>query len=154
MKMKKSAIYFDMDGTIADFYNVDGWLDYLKNENTTPYDVAKSRVNENDFVNLVSKLKAVGFTIGIISWSARDGSKEYNKAVRKSKVKWCKYHYGDIFDEFHVVKYGTPKHQVANIKNSILIDDNADVRNAWKNGITIDANNCEEMMKQLELLVA
>ena len=28
------AIYFDMDGTIANFYGVDGWLNDLINENT------------------------------------------------------------------------------------------------------------------------
>ena len=26
-------ICFDMDGTIADLYSVDGWLDYLRAEN-------------------------------------------------------------------------------------------------------------------------
>ena len=28
------AIYFDMDGTIADLYGVNGWLDYLVGEQT------------------------------------------------------------------------------------------------------------------------
>ena len=31
------AIYFDMDGTIADLYGRDGWLDDLMNEYTRPY---------------------------------------------------------------------------------------------------------------------
>ena len=31
------AIYFDMDGTIADLYAVDGWLADLRSENVRPY---------------------------------------------------------------------------------------------------------------------
>lgn len=30
------TIYFDMDGTIANFYGVENWLDYLKAYDTTP----------------------------------------------------------------------------------------------------------------------
>ena len=30
-------IYFDMDGTIADFYGVDGWLADLEAHNVRPY---------------------------------------------------------------------------------------------------------------------
>ena len=28
------TVYFDMDGTIANFYGVENWLEYLINENT------------------------------------------------------------------------------------------------------------------------
>ena len=41
------AIYFDMDGTIANFYGVDGWLDDLINERTRPYAQARPLVNMN-----------------------------------------------------------------------------------------------------------
>lgn len=30
-------VCFDMDGTIADFFGVEGWLEMLHNEDTTPY---------------------------------------------------------------------------------------------------------------------
>ena len=40
------TIVFDMDGTIADFYGVDGWLDYLKAENTTPYEEYNDRTRK------------------------------------------------------------------------------------------------------------
>lgn len=52
--------------------------------------------------------------------------------------------------EFHCVKYGTPKHQTAKIKDSILVDDNAQVRAAW-HGETINA--CEDIMEQLQNLL-
>ena len=31
------TIYFDMDGTIADLYGNENWLDYLEHEMTKPY---------------------------------------------------------------------------------------------------------------------
>ena len=31
MMETKGTIYFDMDGTLANFYCVDNWLDYLEN---------------------------------------------------------------------------------------------------------------------------
>ena len=39
------AIYFDMDGTIANLYGVDGWLDCIIKEYTKPYREAKSLIN-------------------------------------------------------------------------------------------------------------
>ena len=33
-------IYFDMDGTIADLYGVENWLNDLRTERTTPYEIA------------------------------------------------------------------------------------------------------------------
>ena len=33
----KKAIFWDMDGTIADLYNVPNWLDKLRAEDTSPY---------------------------------------------------------------------------------------------------------------------
>ena len=44
MVMNKE-ICFDMDGTIADLYSVNGWLDYLIAEDVTPYAQAKVMLN-------------------------------------------------------------------------------------------------------------
>ena len=45
MTETKGTIYFDMDGTLANFYGVENWLDYLENEDTTPYEIAKPLFN-------------------------------------------------------------------------------------------------------------
>ena len=148
------AIYFDMDGTIADLFGFENWLDLLHNSNVLPYAECAPLVNPNAFCKLIAQLKAKGYTIGVISWGAMGGSNEYTKAVKKAKTAWLHKWFGDIFSEIHVVKYGTPKHKVATIKDSIIVDDSACVRAAWKNGATIDATNCEEMMKSLALLAA
>lgn len=132
------AIYFDMDGTIADLYGYEGWLEMLQAENTEPYEKCGCLVDFIELRNVLNDFIAAGVTIGVISWSAMGGSKEYNRRTRKAKKNWCNEFFANIFTEFHVVKYGTPKHWVANEKDSILVDDNKEVRDAWR-GETIDA---------------
>lgn len=148
------AIYFDMDGTIANLYGVADWLNALHMESVMPYVAAEPLVNPSNFVAIIEQLKNKGYTIGIISWSAKNGSKGYNKRVRAAKLAWVKNYFGNIFDEFHVVKYGTPKHTVAKIKNSILVDDDSNVRKMWRNGEVIDATDTNGMMESLEKLAA
>lgn len=136
------AIYFDMDGTLADFYGVDGWLDYLHNEDTTPYEIAKPLCKEMTMLKHALKtLRSFGYTIGIISWTAKNGSKEYNKATRNAKIEWLRKHFGhDFFTEIHIVKYGTNKSYVAKEKDGILFDDDANVRAKWR-GTVYDVDN-------------
>ena len=51
------AIYFDMDGTIANLYGVENWLDYLINEQTKPYREAKPLVEMELLVDLLEIFK-------------------------------------------------------------------------------------------------
>ena len=145
------AIYFDMDGTIADLYGYNNWLEMLHAEDTTPYEECGCLVDFVELRNVLNKFIAAGITIGVISWGAMNGSRDYCKRTRKAKKDWCDVYFPNVFSEFHVVKYGTPKHHVRNIKDSILVDDNADVRNAWK-GETIDAT--EDIISILKNLLA
>ena len=148
--MNKTLV-FDMDGTIADFYGVRGWLNDLKNEDTRPYDLANPLYNPMALNEVLNNLKAKGWRVVITSWLARDSSKDFDKAVRKSKLDWLTRHEFP-FDEVHLVKYGTTK---ANCTRKIggyqiLIDDNEAVRKGWTLGDTFDANqNVLEMLKGL-----
>lgn len=122
-------IYLDMDGTIADLYGRPTWLEELVNEDTTPYEVAERLVDESVLENLVNR----GYELGIISWTSKNGSREYNRRVRTAKVEWLRRNYPNIhFVEIHVVRYGTPKYRVANTENGILVDDETPNRNAWR----------------------
>lgn len=147
------AIYFDMDGTIADLYNVDGWLDMLHAEDATPYEVAAPMYDMAELNNLLCEFVSLGYIIGVVSWTAMNGSAEYNKAVRKVKKQWIEKHL-PVVEEFHVVKYGTPKRKPAKVKNAILVDDNEQVRNDW-HGMTVDANKniIEELKFLLDLVM-
>lgn len=143
------AIYFDMDGTIADLYGYEGWLEMLRAEDTTPYEECGCLVDFVELRKVLDEFIAAGVTIGVISWGAMGGSREYCKRTRQAKKAWCDRYFPNMFSEFHVVKYGTPKHQVRNIRDSILVDDNEDVRNAWS-GLTIDATkDIIELLKTL-----
>lgn len=100
--------------------------------------------------DLLYDFQAIGYTIGVISWSAKGGSTWYNAATKKVKQAWLKK-YLPCVTEVHVVRYGTSKQSVARIKNGILIDDNEQVRSKWK-GKTIDAN--KNILEELEKLLA
>ena len=143
------ALYFDMDGTIANLYNVEGWESKLRAEDPSPYADASPLVDMVRLAAIIAKLRSAGVTVGVISWGAMDGTTEYTREVKRVKREWCK-RYGLAFDEFHVVKYNTPKHRVAKCKPSILVDDNSDVRQTWTLGATVDARDSSRMMEQLE----
>lgn len=127
------TFYFDMDGTIADLYGVKDWLADLRAENVRPYAEARPLIDCERLINAIMFLKAEGFKFGIISWTSRGGSVEYNKAVRKTKLAWIAEFFPNCFDEIHIVKYGTPKHRVAK-DNGWLFDDEEKNRNNWNKG--------------------
>lgn len=135
------TIVFDMDGTIANFYGVKGWLDYLMNEDTTPYEVAEPLYDMDNLNEILMVLKNNGWRVVVTTWLAKGGTKEYNNRTRKAKLEWlAKYNFP--YDEIHLVKYGTTK---ANCTRHIggyqvLVDDNEMVRKGWTLGDTIDAN--------------
>lgn len=142
------ALYLDLDGSVNKFYNYPNWLDLLHAEDVRPYSDCDPIDNIAELDNLLNEFVALGITVGVISWGAMNGSNEYTRATKKAKVAWCKK-YLTCVSEYHVVKYGTPKHRVAKIKDSVLVDDNADVRSTWKNGATVDASNSKNMVKEL-----
>lgn len=144
-------LVFDMDGTIADLYGVDDWLYDLQHEITRPYEEAKPMYDMEELVNLLYRLKALGWVIVITTWLAMNGSVEYNNRTRKAKKEWlAKYNFP--YDEIHLVKYGTTKADCTRKHGGyqILIDDNSKVRKGWTLGNTIDANkNIIEALKAL-----
>lgn len=143
-----NAIYFDMDGTIADLYGVNDWERKLNSEDVSPYQDAKPLHNMVKVNAIMNQLKGLGVTVGVISWLAMHSTKDYDKATRKAKKAWLK-EFLPSADEIHLVKYGTPKHYVNKIKdNAILIDDNLNVREKW-HGETIDPT-CGDFVKKLE----
>ena len=143
------AIYFDLDQTIADLAGVPDWLGKLRAEDASPYADAAPMVDMVRLAAIIARLRSAGVTVGVISWGAMGGTTKYTREVKRVKREWCKY-WGLTFDEFHVIKYGTPKHWVAKCKRSMLVDDNSEVRQAWTLGATVDASDSFRMMEQLE----
>ena len=140
------TIYFDMDGTIADFYGVNGWLDYLIAGDATPYRVAKPLINLNSLARILNRLQNKGYRIGIISWLSKNGTPDYNKEVIATKEKWLKKHLRSVnWDVIHIVEYGTPKYSFAT-KNDILFDDELKNRQDWI-GTAFDVDRIIETLK-------
>ncbi len=125
------TIYFDMDGTIADLYGVNGWLEALRSENPLPYVKAKPLVDMRKLSHICSKLQTQGIKIGIITWLSKESSKDYKRQVRKAKKLWLQRHFPIQFDSVHMVQYGYSKRKTAKYKNSVLIDDDKGVRENW-----------------------
>ena len=140
MNMNKTLV-FDMDGAIANFYGVIGWLDYLKESNSTPYIVAEPLYNMEYLNSILGVLKIFGWRIVVTSWLAKDSSKEFDREVRQAKLDWLD-NFDFPYDEIHLVKYGTTKANCTRKHGGfqILVDDNESVRNGWSLGMTINAN--------------
>lgn len=149
MKEMNKAIYFDMDGTIANLYAVDGWLPMLRNSDSTPYREAKPMVRMNVLARRLNKLQKEGYIIGIISWLAKDGSNEYNEKVTNAKREWLNKHLKSVnWNEVHIVEYGTPKHNIVRYPNGILFDDENKNRNEWT-GTAYDEKEILNVLKAI-----
>ena len=142
-----ATIFFDMDGTIADLYGVENWLDYLIASDTLPYAVAKPLLRLSSLARVLNRLQREGYRIGVISWLSKSGTEEYNNAVTETKKNWLKKHLASVhFDEINIVKYGTPKQVFARTENDILFDDEEKNRNNWT-GKAFDVNAILEILK-------
>lgn len=125
----EKTINFDMDGTIADFYNVLGWLDDIRRYSTRPYEVARPMIHPTWLTRQLNELQSCGWRLQVISWSSKDSTPEFDEAVRIAKVEWLARNYPGIhWDAVKVVPYGTPKHELG---SGILFDDDTKVRKGW-----------------------
>lgn len=125
---------FDMDGTIANLYGVENWLEMLINGDSTPYEVAKPLVNLSRLARRINKIQRRGDRVEIISWLSKNSTPEYAKAVTTAKMKWLAKHLPSVnFDNIYIVAYGTPKSTVTKAKNAVLFDDEMPNIKEWLN---------------------
>jgi hypothetical protein len=143
------TIYFDMDGTIANLYGVENWLEYLIASDETPYREAKPLVRMATLARLLNKLQRNGHKIGIVSWLSKNSTEEYDIRVTNAKIEWLNNHLKSVhFDEIKIGKYGTPKSTMVDDVNGILFDDEEPNRKEWK-GIAYDVSNIIEILKRI-----
>lgn len=145
--MEYKNIWLDMDGTIADLYGVSNWLDMLRNENAKPYEIAKPLLDMRVFAKQCNRLIKCGYTINIVSWLSKNGTKAYNQKVISAKKRWLKKHLKSVkFANIDIIEYGTPK-QIN--RYGILFDDEVYNRKTW-GGIAYDVDNIIEILKKLK----
>lgn len=149
------AIYFDMDGTLANLYGVENWLDKLRAYDASPYAQAEVLLNMQALAHRLNKLQARGYTIGIISWLSKETTPEYDAAVMTEKLAWLEKHLHSVkWNEVHLVAYGKRKSKLAQVKGGYLFDDNESVRREWikhnPEGWAFDVDNILQILDLLE----
>ena len=146
---KKFRINFDLDGTIANLYGVENWLDYIIAEDTTPYRVAKPLVRFATLARRLNTLKAEGYEIAVITWLAKGATEEYDKAVAETKKAWLKKHLPTVeWNEINIVPYGTPKENFCHNPLDVLFDDEEHNRVNWT-GRAYDVQNILEILAEM-----
>ena len=145
--MTPKYLCFDMDGTIADLYAVNGWLEQLRAYNPNPYRVAEPMWDMVELADAIQAIQEIGTKIVIITWASKDSTREYEMAVRQAKLDWLE-EMGFPYDFFHCVKYGTTKANTIRKymeieETAILIDDNEKVRNGWTLGETVNPTDTD-----------
>lgn len=165
MCSEKKLLVFDMDGTLVDFYGVNGWLEAIRAEKVDPYRDAKPLVDMKKLVSMLNKLKEAGaIDIAIVTWGAKESSKDFLKETRKAKKAWLD-EYGFPYDTFHCIKYGSCKRYPVSAtaeknkgripESQILFDDNKEVRedwNKWNESVSHDKmlDYLAEMVRKVE----
>lgn len=140
-------IWFDMDGTIADLYGVQNWLDYLIAEDAKPYEIARPLINLSKLARYLNQLQRNGYKIGIISWTSKNGTDDYNLTVAAAKMKWLAIHLKSVkWNYTRIVPYGTNKYHVCG--GGILFDDEEKNREYW-NDEAYEPNQIFEVLNRL-----
>lgn len=124
-------IYFDMDGTLADYYSQKTWLEELRKKEITAFLLAKPLYNVWEFSCLLCALQRKGYKIGIISWLPKNASPEYAEKVKQAKIHWLKENLLVYPDEIKIVPYGTNKKEAVDGESGILFDDEVQNRETW-----------------------
>ena len=128
----EKMIWFDLDGTIADLYGVERWLEDLRTENVRPYREARPLVNMSALARVLHTAQKRGYKIGVVSWTSKGGSGSYAIMTKAAKRDWLKKHLPSVkWDRVDIITYGTPKHRG---RRGILFDDEEANREAWGEG--------------------
>ena len=152
MSMK---IYFDLDGTVYDLYNIPNWLEILRNENPDVYSMGK-KLFSDELYKVSATLMRYGVKFGVITWGSMVASPEFEIESENAKRQWVNKNLPFV-ESFVYQQYGTPKQQAIKnrTKNDILIDDNSEVLKTWVNNKTrkgyqvTDERNVVEILKEI-----
>ena len=143
------TIFFDMDGTIADLYGVENWLDFLIASDSLPYEIAKPLIRLSSLARILHRLQDEGYRVGIISWLSKNSTPDYDAKVTEAKKNWLKTHLPSVeFDEINIVPYGTAKELFAKTEKDILFDDEEKNRQNWT-GEAFGVENILEILRGL-----
>ena len=149
MKNINVTINFDMDGTIANLYGVEGWLAMLEAEDATPYAEAPPMLRLATLARRLNFLQKNGYRLAVISWLSKSGTDEYNEEVTEAKLDWLAEHLPSVrWDDIIIVPYGTPKEMFCHTAEDVLFDDEEHNLNNWT-GKAYDAKNIFAILAEM-----
>lgn len=133
------SIWFDMDGTIADLYKVEGWLTSLREKDWSVYGECAPRHNFQRINAAIEALIENGWRVGVITWASKGigWSKDLDE-IAEVKFNWlCQFFPALADGSFACLPYGYSKAQFLEEMDDIyeiayLVDDNKEVRADWR----------------------
>lgn len=72
-----TTIFFDLDGTLADLYGVEDWLDMLMASDALPYEIAKPLIRLSALARLLNNLQKRG----VSHWDHQLAVKKFNPRI-------------------------------------------------------------------------
>lgn len=128
-------IWFDMDGTLADLYGVENWLEKLRAYDASPYEEAAPMLRMSSLARVLNRLLREGHEVSIVSWLSKDPNPAYDEAVTNAKLAWLAKHLPSVkWTAICIVPHGTPKSEVANLhSHDVLFDDEEKNITEWEN---------------------
>lgn len=126
-------IYFDLDGTLYNLYQLPGWLKKVESETPGVFLEGEFLVDKNLFNDSIKELIMQGYNFGVITWLPYGISPEYEEICRQEKLEWIQNNLPFV-TEINIVPYGTSKQKAIQKKAQLmyLIDDNVDVCKKWQ----------------------
>ena len=90
---KKINVYLDMDGTIADLYGQENWLEMLINEKDGAFINCEPLTTEKVLLSLFPTDK---YNVKVLSMTPKNASKEYCEKVINEKNAWLDKYFPNI----------------------------------------------------------
>ena len=133
------SIWFDMDGTIAELYKVEGWLSALRSNDWSVYSKCAPRHNYQRINMAIEALIANGWQVGVITWASKGiGWGDDLNEIANEKFNWlCRFFPALADGHFACIPYGYSKADLLEEKYdtydvAYLVDDNKEVRQEWR----------------------
>lgn len=147
----KKTIYFDMDGTIANLYEANNWLERLLAEEKGLFANLETMHDKEELTEIMNDLINLGFGVEVITWTPKDVTRDYIKVVENEKREWIRQNF-PMIKKVTCLDYGTPKQNALRTREQeqILVDDNLEVNAKWntpkrRRSIVADTNLINEL---------